>query len=101
MSFTTPAGMSRRHFLSHLTGASALSIPALTLGQSLRTHSAELKKNHKAAILLWMSGGPSTIDLWDLKPGVSPGGPLKPISTAGDVQICEHLPMTAKVMDKL
>jgi uncharacterized protein (DUF1501 family) len=101
MNLTTPAGMSRRHFLSHLAGASAMTIPALTLGHSLRTHAAELKKNHNSAILLWMSGGPSTMDIWDLKPGTSTGGPFKPISTAGDVQICEHMPMTAKVMDKL
>jgi Protein of unknown function (DUF1501) len=101
MSFLTPSGMTRRHFLSHLAGASALTIPALTLGHSLRTHAAELKKNRKAAILLWMSGGPSTMDIWDLKPGAPTGGPFKPISTAGDVQICEHMPMTAKVMDKL
>jgi len=101
MQFTTPSGMTRRHFLSHLAGASALTIPALTLGHSLRTHAAELKKNHKAAILLWMSGGPSTMDIWDLKPGAPTGGPFKPISTAGDLQICEHMPMTAKVMDKL
>ena len=99
--FSTPTGMSRRHFMSHLAGASALTIPALTLGHSLRTHAAELKKNHKSAILLWMSGGPSTMDIWDLKPGASTGGPFKQISTAGDVQICEHMPMTAKVMDKL
>jgi Protein of unknown function (DUF1501) len=98
---TTPSGMTRRHFLSHLAGASALTIPALTLGHSLRTHAADLKKNHKAAILLWMSGGPSTIDIWDLKPGAATGGPFRPISTAGDVQICEHMPQTAKAMDKL
>jgi hypothetical protein len=78
-----------------------MAIPALTLTHSLRTHAAEIKKNHKAAILLWMSGGPSTIDIWDLKPGASTGGPFRPISTAGDVQISEHMPMTAKVMDKL
>jgi uncharacterized protein (DUF1501 family) len=101
MSFATPSGMSRRHFLNHLAGASAMAIPALTLGHSLRVHAADLKKNHKAAILLWMSGGPSTMDIWDLKPGAPTGGQFKPISTAGDVQICEHMPMTAKVMDKL
>ena len=98
---STPSGMSRRHFLSHMAGASALTVPALTLGHSLRTHAADLKKNHKAAILLWMSGGPSTMDIWDLKPGAATGGPFRPISTAGDVQICEHMPQTAKVMDKL
>src|SRR5437773_1119554 len=101
MQFQTPAGMTRRHFMSHLAGASAMTIPALTLGHSLRTHAAELKKNRKSAILLWMSGGPATIDIWDLKPGASTGGEFKPISTAGDVQICEHMPLTAKVMDKL
>jgi len=101
MSFPIPSGMTRRHFLSHLAGASAMTIPALTLTHSLRTHAAEIKKNHKAAILLWMSGGPSTIDIWDLKPGAPTGGAFKPISTAGDVQICEHMSMTAKVMDKL
>lgn len=101
MQFATPSGMTRRHFLSHLAGASAMTIPALTLGHSLRTHAAELKKNRKSAILLWMSGGPSTIDIWDMKPGGSTAGEFKPISTAGDVQICEHMPLTAKVMDKL
>lgn len=101
MSFVTPAGMTRRHFFSHLAGASSLTIPALTLGHSLRTHAAQLKRNRKAAILLWMSGGPSTMDIWDLKPGAPTGGQFKPISTAGDVQICEHMPLTAKVMDKL
>jgi uncharacterized protein (DUF1501 family) len=93
--------MSRRHFLSHLAGSSSAAAAALTLGHSLRSHAAEIKKNHKAAILLWMSGGPSTIDIWDLKPGAPTGGQFKPISTAGDVQISEHMPMTAKVMDKL
>ena len=46
-----------------------------------------------------MGGGPSTIDIWDLKPGASTGGPFKPISTSADgVQICEHMPMMAKQM---
>jgi hypothetical protein len=93
--------MSRRHFLSHLAGSGAAATAALTLGHSLQAHADELKRNHKSAILLWMSGGPSTMDIWDLKPGTSTGGPFQPIATAGDVQICEHMPLTAKVMDKL
>jgi len=93
--------MSRRHFMSHMAGASALTIPALTLGNSLMAHADTLKKNKKSAILMWMSGGPSTMDIWDLKPGAPTGGPFRPISTAGDVQICEHMPLTAKVFDKL
>jgi len=101
MKIKTPRGMTRRHFMSHLAGASAMTIPALTLGHTLRTHAAELQKNHKAAILLWMGGGPSTIDIWDLKPGAPTGGPFKPISTSGDLQICEHMPMMAKQMHNM
>ena len=101
MNMRVPAGMSRRHFMKHLAGASAMTIPALTMGHTIRTHAAELKKNKKSAILMWMSGGPSTMDIWDLKPGAATGGPFRPIRTAGDVEISEHMPMTAKVFDKL
>ena len=96
-----PSGMSRRHFMSHLAGAASMTVPALTLGHSIRTHAQELKRNRKSAIMLWMGGGPSTMDIWDLKPGATTGGPFRPISTSGDVQISEHMPMTAQVMDKL
>ncbi len=96
-----PSGMSRRHFMSHLAGASAMTIPALTLGHSIRAHAQQLRANRKSAIMLWMSGGPSTMDIWDLKPGANTGGPFRPIRTSGDVEISEHMPMTAQVMDKL
>ncbi len=97
-----PNQTSRRHFLQHLAMASsALSLPAISLTHSLQVHADELKKNQKSAILLWMGGGPSTIDLWDLKPGQATGGPFRPISTSGDVQISEHLPMLAKQMHHL
>lgn len=95
---STPAGMTRRHFAKHMMGASAMMGTALAFGHSLRVHADDLKKNRKSAILLWMGGGPATIDLWDLKPGAPTGGPFNPISTSGDVQICEHLPLMAKQM---
>ena len=98
---TRPQGMHRRHFLEHLAGASALALPATAFVQSVRAQADELRKNHKSAILLWMGGGPSTIDLWDLKPGQPTGGPFRPISTSGDVQICEHLPQLAQQMHHL
>ena len=101
MNFKTPKGMNRRHFMRHLAGASAMTGTALALGNTLKASTNQLKKNKKAAILLWMGGGPSTMDIWDLKPGSNNGGPFRPISTAGDVQICEHMPMMAKNMDKL
>src|SRR5919109_783220 len=96
-----PRGMSRRHFIQHLAGASAMTIPALTLGHTLRLHAQDLQSRRKSAIMLWMSGGPSTIDIWDLKPGAPTGGPFKPISASGDMQICEHMPLMAQQMHRM
>ena len=95
-----PSGMSRRHFMRHLA-ASAATVPALQFISHVKANAAEVRKRQKAVILLWMGGGPPTIDLWDLKPGSKNGGEFKQIATKGDVQISEHLPMTAQVMDKL
>ncbi|HJT34467.1 MAG TPA: DUF1501 domain-containing protein [Pirellulales bacterium] len=97
-SSTVPAGMTRRHFMQHLAGASALALPAINFTNALAASAGELRKKHKACILLWMGGGPSTLDMWDLKPGTNTGGPFTPIATSGDAQICEHLPMMAKQM---
>ena len=97
-----PFGMSRRHFLSHLAGAAALAGPATSFTNSILANAADLKKRHKSAILLWMGGGPSTIDLWDLKPGSATGGPFKQIATTADgVAICEHLPLMAQQMHQM
>src|SRR5947209_13877296 len=49
-----------------------------------------------------MSGGPATIDLWDLKPGTPTGGPYKEIATrAPGLKIGEHLPKIAQFGDRL
>ncbi|WP_234824359.1 DUF1501 domain-containing protein [Bremerella cremea] len=100
MSFL-PEGMTRRHFMSHLAGASAMVAPSLMMGNAIQANAQELKKQGKSCIMLWMGGGPSTMDLWDLKPGMNTGGPFRPISTKGDMQISEHLPKVAQVMDEL
>ena len=86
--------MKRREFLTSTAGVFGLL-------QTLKANQEELKKNGKSAILLWMGGGPSTMDIWDLKPGASTGGPFQPIATSGDVQICEHMPLMAKQMHNM
>jgi uncharacterized protein (DUF1501 family) len=93
--------LDRRHFLEHTLARAALALPAISLVTSMRSNAAVLKKRHKAAILLWMGGGPSTIDMWDLKPGAPTAGPFKPIGTSGSEQICEHMPLVAKQMHHL
>lgn len=100
MKFLTPGDMSRRHFMQHMATAAA-TIPAMNFLGHLQANAAEVKRNQKSCILMWMGGGPPTIDIWDLKPGTKNGGEFKPISTAGDLQISEHMPGTAKVMDNL
>jgi hypothetical protein len=98
--YQVPNGMSRRHFMKHMAGASMMAGTALSFCNTLRANAQTLKKNQKACILMWWGGGASTIDMWDLKPGASTGGPFKPIATKGDFQICEHMPMMAQVADK-
>ncbi|MBX7105736.1 MAG: DUF1501 domain-containing protein [Gemmataceae bacterium] len=87
----------RRHFMKHMAGLTALAASGSNFVSGLRAAEKTLKKSHKSLIVLWMGGGPSTIDLWDLKPGHANGGEFKPIETAASgVQICEHLPQLAK-----
>ena len=88
-----PMGMTRRHFMRHLAGASALALPAFALTRTLRANAPAMVKANKSAILIWLGGGPPTIDMWDLKPGSPTGGPLKAIGTTGDLEICEKLPL--------
>ncbi len=66
--------MDRRHFVKHLAGASAWALPALTLTHSLRGQARQMSRDRKAAILIWLGGGASTMDMWDLKPGAQPVG---------------------------
>ena len=60
----------------------------------------EPPKAQKSCILIWLEGGAPTGEMWDPKPE-SPRSVFKAIETAGDMKICEHLPLTAKVMDKV
>jgi uncharacterized protein (DUF1501 family) len=57
------------------------------------------KPKHKSCILLWMDGGPSHKDTFDLKPDSKGAGEFKPIPTSvPGLQVSEHLPKVAQVM---
>jgi uncharacterized protein (DUF1501 family) len=61
-----------------------------------RLAAAAGKKPSRGCIVLWMAGGPSQTDTWDLKPGHKNGGPFKEIATAvPGLRISEHLPKLA------
>jgi Protein of unknown function (DUF1501) len=59
-------------------------------------------QRRRSCILLWMNGGPSQIDTFDLKPGHANGGPYRetPTNVPG-IRISEHLPRIARHMDKM
>ena len=71
------------------------------------TNKAALPKGSGTAdscVLIWLGGGPSHLDTWDLKPDapLEIRGDYKPINTsASGMQISEHMPKTAKVGDKI
>src|SRR5262245_19401942 len=62
----------------------------------------EVKKRGKRCILLWMAGGPSQLDTFDMKMGRKVTGPFRPIATnVTGIQVCEYLPNIAKQADRL
>ena len=86
----------RRHFLKHAAAGAAVTVPGLSFMTDLRAKAAELKKKNKSLIVLWMGGGPTTIDLWDMKPESANGGEHKPKATAASgISITEHMPKVA------
>jgi hypothetical protein len=91
---------SRRSFLQ----VGALAVGGLTLPKLLRLRAQQPAATKKSVILIWQAGGPSHIDMYDLKPNAPAEvrGEFKPISTnVPGIQIGEHLPQQAKIFDKL
>jgi hypothetical protein len=70
--------------------------------ESLANAAAAHPKRKRSCILLWMNGGPSQMDTFDLKPGHANGGPIKEIATkVPGIKISEHLPKVARHMDRM
>jgi hypothetical protein len=94
-------GFSRRSFL-HRVSAGALAAGTLSLRDVMTLQAAELRKQGKSVILLWMGGGPSQFETFDPKPGTKNGGPTEAISTSvSGVKIAQGWDQTAKMMDDI
>ena len=93
-------GISRRNFLK----IGALGLGGLSLPQLLQAESQSgIRCSHKAVIMIFLPGGPSHQDIFDLKMDAPSEirGEFRPIPTSVDgLQICEHLPLLAKLADK-
>lgn len=90
-------GVSRRNVLKYGLGALGLSLPDWFRSRSTAAENTPVKA--KACILLWLDGGPSHLETFDLKSGVPSDvqGPFRPIrSTVPGLDVCEHLPKTAE-----
>ncbi len=96
-------GLSRRSFLK----VGALAIGGLTLADMLRRKAqgaVDAGVSGKAIIMVYLNGGPSHIDLYDMKPEAPTEyrGEFKPIKTnVSGMHLCELLPLQAKIADKL
>jgi Protein of unknown function (DUF1501) len=88
--------------MKHVAGVSALAIPGLEFIRNIQANAQELRRQNKSVIIMWMGGGPATIDIWDLKPGAPTGGEFRPRDTSvSGIQISEHMPNTARQMQHL
>lgn len=99
-----PGPQSRRSFLQ----AGFLGLGGMALGDLLRhrataANSTPTKDDRPAVILIWLQGGPSHLETYDMKP-MAPRdyrGEYNPIPTnVPGIDICEKLPLHAKVADK-
>lgn len=96
----------RREFLR----AGALSLFGLTAADLVNLRGREVatrehgRKRRNSCVFLFLFGGPSHIDLWDMKPEapaeIRGEFQSRPTRTPG-IRVCEHLPLLAEHMDKL
>ncbi len=101
-------GFSRRDFIKvGSAGLLGMSLPQLLqLESKASAQPAQARPANSRAqnvIMVWLAGGPATIDMWDLRPNAPENirGEFREINTSADgVRISEHLPLMARVMNR-
>src|ERR1043166_1748889 len=95
--------VSRRDFLT----VGSLGLGGLTLADLLRLKAqgaVRAESSHKAVIMVFLSGGPSQTDMYDMKPGtpLEFRGPYQSTKTnVPGIEVSELMPLQAKIADKL
>jgi hypothetical protein len=95
-------GLSRRNFLKIGAFGAGLTLAEMLRAKAQAAPSAAT--SNKSAIMVYLPGGPSHMDMYDLKPEAPPEfrGEFKPIPTnVPGVQISEYFPMQARMWEKL
>jgi hypothetical protein len=91
-----------RRRLLHAMACGACGVSVSGWMPALAQQIAADPRRRRHCIVLWMTGGPSQMDTFDLKPGHKNGGEFKEIATnVAGVRISEHLPKLAQHADKL
>jgi hypothetical protein len=98
-------GVNRRNFLKIGAFGAGLTLADLLRGRAQAALPAGRSPTRaKSAIMIYLPGGPSHLDMYDLKPNAPAEirGEFRPIDTnVPGVQICEHFPLQARMWDKL
>src|SRR5215204_962636 len=98
-------GLSRRNFLKIGAFGAGLSLAdMLRLQAQGAIPAGPASSRPKSAIMIYLPGGPSHMDMYDLKPDAPAEfrGEFRPVATnVPGVQISEHFPMQARMWDKL
>ncbi len=93
--------LSRRDWM-RLSAAGVVSYSLSGWLGSLAANAADNPQRRRSCILLWMNGGPSQMDTFDMKPGHANGGSFKEIDTATPgIKISEHLPKVATHTERM
>jgi hypothetical protein len=98
-------GISRRDVLRvGAMGLGGLTLPEILRMQACAASQPRAAMRGKSVIWIWLRGGASHIDSWDMKPAAPAEvrGEFRPITTnVPGIEICEHLPLQATMMDRL
>jgi hypothetical protein len=98
------AMMRRRHTLSRREFVAAAALAGLGVGTSPLTGTQPPARRIRSCILLFFYGGPSHLDTFDPKPDAPAEvrGEYRSIATSvPGIRVCEHLPHTSRLMNRL
>ncbi len=97
-------GLTRRNFLQIGAFGAGLTLADILRLRAEASPAEGRSTRNKSVIMIYLPGGPSHMDMYDLKPDAPAEfrGEFRPIATnVPGVQICEHFPMQARMWDKL
>src|SRR5438876_10533620 len=97
-------GINRRNFLKIGAFGAGLTLVDMLRVRGLATQTGQAAPANKAAVMIFLPGGPPHLDTYDLKPDAPSEfrGEFRPIKTnVPGIHICEHFPLQAKMFDKL